>query len=245
MPAELYFRQWLRGVLEELSPDTIELSLREVPGRVWARDELTAYCPRCGASGVVEAMTPRGCAFCVGERLVWDRLYRLGLYEEPLAGWVRASKFAGDWRRALWFGGQLGEAIGSPTGGAPVAVVPVPMHWARRWRRGYNQARLIADGLVRARGWPMVDVLHRPRRRPPQTAVLPEHRGINVADSFAIEPIDLSGWEVVLVDDVKTSGATLSACGRLLREAGAKSIVAAVAAVADPRGRGFGVKGRG
>jgi predicted amidophosphoribosyltransferase len=51
--------------------------------------------------------------------------------------------------------------------------------------------------------------------------------------------VDLSGYEIILIDDVKTSGATLSACTRLLKQAGARGIHAAVVAVADPKGQGF------
>ena len=58
-------------------------------------------------------------------------------------------------------------------------------------------------------------------------------------NSFAIEAVDLTGHEVLLIDDVKTTGATLSACTRLLKQAGALSVHVAVIAVADPKGAGY------
>ncbi|MEX0654035.1 MAG: ComF family protein [Phycisphaeraceae bacterium] len=238
MVGYFHLRRLLSGVIDELLPDAIETSLCTEPGNAWRRDGVEAYCPRCGASTGPGAVTGKGCAACLDQRLAWDRLYRLGPYEPPMDGWIRQAKFHGHWRWTPWLGRQLAEVVGEPMVAGQVAVCPVPMHWGRRWWRGYNQARLMADALAAARGWPVADVLHRPRGRPPQTAVPPHRRAGNVAGSFAVEPVDLSGWEIVLVDDVKTTGATLTACARLLREAGARSVVVAVAAVA---GGGEGV----
>jgi len=90
-----------------------------------------------------------------------------------------------------------------------------------------------------ARGWPTAPLLRRTRHTHPQTAVAPSQRASNAAGSIAAEPIDLAGWHVVLVDDVKTTGATLAACARALRSQGAEGVYAAVAAVADPQGQDF------
>jgi len=126
--------------------------------------------------------------------------------------------------------------VTSPPDSKPVVVCPVPMHWARRIGRGYNQAHLIGSALARDRRWPIARLLKRTRYTPPQTAVGPSRRVANVRQSFAIKRVDLTGWHVWLVDDVKTSGATLNACARLLRRAGAQQVNAAVVAVAHPRG---------
>lgn len=223
------------GALESLAPVTAGI---EQIGD-WSPDEPDAYCPRCGASAGPGAVLADGCPFCRGKRIAWQRIVRLGLYHEPLDDMVRAMKFEGRWSWALVLGRLLGERVGEPFDARHVMVVPVPMHWRRRWRRGYNQAVLMARELARARGWVLIPALHRTRPTAPQTTVPPSKRADNVRNSFGITPINLTDWEVVLVDDVKTSGATLSACVRLLRSAGARSVTAAVAAVADPHAQDF------
>ncbi|MCC7203647.1 MAG: ComF family protein, partial [Phycisphaeraceae bacterium] len=119
-----------------------------------------------------------------------------------------------------------------PDNAPRIAVCPVPMHWMRRWKRGYNQSFLIAEALARQTGYPLVELLRRTRRTPPQTAVTHSMRRANVRGSFAIRPVDAAGWTIWLVDDVKTTGATARACATLLRQAGAEHVNLAVVAVA-------------
>jgi ComF family protein len=205
----------------------------------WSHDPPSAYCFRCGATAAVEAVGTDGCPFCVGRRLAWDRVVRLGEYADPLDQWIVEMKFRRGWWYAPWMGIQLAQALGRAIDG-PCVVCPVPMPWPRRWRRGYNQAFLMAEALAQARGWPMTRLLRRTRYTAPQTAVAPSRRTDNIRGSFALRsPVDLAGWTLCLVDDVKTTGATASACARLLRDAGAERVILAVAAVADPRGGRF------
>jgi ComF family protein len=205
----------------------------------WRPDDAGDYCPRCGASIDVTAQTPRGCPFCVSRRLPWQRIIRLGAYAEPVQDWVLGAKFGGQWRWSLTLGEMLGRGVARSAVETQVAVCPVPMHWARRWRRGFNQAQLIARGFASVHGWPVAEVLRRVRYTRPQTAVASSRRRDNVRGSFGIAAVDLSGWTVWLVDDVKTTGATLGACAGLLRDAGARCVNAAVVAVADPHGGDF------
>jgi predicted amidophosphoribosyltransferase len=179
---------------------------------------------------------------CAGQKLAWDRVTRLGAYDAPLDAWIKAMKFGRQWDWAAWLGARLSEAMGSPREVERTLVCAVPMPGRRRWRRGYNQAALMADAVAKARGVTRLGVLRRTRYTPPQTRVVPSQRSANIARSFAARPIDLRGWEVWLIDDVKTSGSTLSACSRRLKRAGAVSVHVGVAAVADPKGRGLGVK---
>lgn len=205
----------------------------------WQPDEADDYCHRCGASAGPGSVLADGCAFCRGQALAWDRLTRLSLYDEPMDGWLKQMKFAGQWSWATRLGRLLGERVGEPIDPDKVVVTAVPMHWRRRWRRGFNQAELMGKALAKSRGWCYVPMIQRPTWTPPQPSVVPSQREQNVRQSFALRQVDLTGWQVVLVDDIKTSGATLGTCCKLMKEAGARSISVAVAAVADPKGMGF------
>lgn len=153
-------------------------------------------------------------------------------------------KYRRQWPIAPWLGGLLAERIGEPPANArrpeegPI-VVHAPMHWTRRWWRGFDQAELLAKSVARNRGWRPLPLLRRVRRTAPQTAIPPSQRTTNVTRAFAIDELDLEGRDVILVDDVKTTGATLSQCARLLRSHGARTVHATVAAVGDPRGQDF------
>ena len=116
-------------------------------------------------------------------------------------------------------------------------VCPVPMHLIRQLQRGYNQAHLIAQSFAAASGYPLAPLLRRRRYTRPQTLTPASIRIANVRHSIALAPVDLHGWDIWLIDDVRTTGATLRACAHLLRRAGAQRIHVAVVAVAKPHGR--------
>lgn len=199
-------------------------------------DAPSAYCHRCGLSAGPGSVTVEGCSFCAKQRLPWDRIIRLGPYDVPLREWLLALKFHADWGWAPYLGQCLAQRIKPPQAPAlnasRVAVCPVPMHWMRRWKRGYNQSHLIADALAREAGYPLVELLKRTRRTPPQTAVTHSLRQANIRGSFALRPVDAAGWTLWLVDDVKTTGATAKACASLLKQAGAAQVNLAVVAIA-------------
>ncbi len=227
--------RWMGQLVDELVP----------PGNMpegaahWTPDTTEDYCPRCGASAGPGSVTPRGCPFCLTLSFPWQRLTRLGFYGEPLDDWIRDLKFHRRWRFGQWMGEQLAEAIDTPADPKKLVVCPVPMHRLRRWHRGYNQADLIARAAAKSLGLTCAPILKRVKHTPPQTAIAPSRRHDNVRHSFDIEKVDLAGHDVILIDDVKTTGATLSTCTRLLTGAGARSVHAAVVAVADPKGQGF------
>lgn len=228
----------MRGTLDELFPRIIDAAIAEEQ-TPWSPDGSGVYCVRCGASAGPGSATLTGCAFCHDESPAWQRLTRLGPYASPLDDRIRAMKFHRQWQWAPWFGRHLAASVGEPIDARRVVVCPVPMHWLRRWRRGFNQSALMAQAVAEVRGWPVADVLRRTRHTPPQTAVAPSQRPANIRGSFTADPVDLTGYEVILIDDVKTTGATLGACAKLLHSLGAASVHCAVAAVADPQGQHF------
>ena len=104
--------------------------------------------------------------------------------------------------------------------------MPVPLHHKRQRERGYNQSRLLARELGRFTNLPVVDdCLTRRRATPPQTRTSTvDERRSNVADAFACGDQRLREKQVLLIDDVATSGATLNACAAALKAAGATSV---------------------
>ncbi|MCC7147079.1 MAG: ComF family protein [Phycisphaeraceae bacterium] len=220
------------------------LSARHQAGRRatlsgWQADAPSAYCHRCGISAGPGSVKVEGCSYCVGRKSPWDRVVRLGSYDAPLDQWIVRMKFAQDWSWGPWLGAKLAESVGRIGQGEKAAICPVPMHWLRRWRRGYNQAELIAREISRVNKWPLAAVLRRPRLTRPQTTVSLSERLRNIQGSFDVGHVDLRGWSVWLVDDIKTTGATATACARLLRKAGAEKVYLAVAAVANPHHADF------
>lgn len=211
----------------------------------WVADQVGDYCPRCGESVTPAGFDEKGCPQCRRLRLNWSRLVRLGAYQSPLEDWIHAMKFAGRWAWSDALGHQLALAVQADgdwcerylagSDGPAAVVCPVPMHRRRRWSRGYNQAQRMAAAFARHHGLSCVELLKRHRSTLPQTAIHPNRREENVRHAFSMvsHRLSLDGVRVVLVDDVKTSGGTLRACVRVLREAGADEVTCVVAAVAD------------
>ena len=148
--------------------------------------------------------------------------YRHG---SPYCEIVRQFKYGRRLSLGLWAARLLGEKLASAGLYSDVeAVVPVPLHWFKRWRRGFNQAEIIASGVAeRLGGLSVVPHLMRRRRyTSTQTRKSVSSRRENVAGAFAIssrevERLRAAGVKhLLLVDDVLTTGSTLSECVRLL-----------------------------
>jgi ComF family protein len=111
------------------------------------------------------------------------------------------------------------------------AIIPVPLHSARERDRGFNQATLLAELLARHSGLRLHDALERTRYTTTQTAYDRAERMQNLRDAFRLRKKgDVRGLRVLLIDDVLTTGSTLSECARVLKKAGAISVYAATAA---------------
>ncbi len=111
-------------------------------------------------------------------------------------------------------------------------VVPVPQHWRRRFQRGFNQSALIAKSLKLDNTRFNTDVV-KIRHTKDQVGLTFAARKKNLRDAFAVRKgHDFNGKNICLVDDVKTTGATLDECAKVLKDAGARKVFAFVLAVA-------------
>jgi ComF family protein len=164
-----------------------------------------------------------------GESAV-DRARAVGEYEGALREVIHALKYA----RRQSLARPLAERIRQRAAELIENVewvVPVPLHWRREYLRGFNQAREIARHL----GPPVVDALVRHRATRAQVELAADRRRANVEGAFRIRrgwfrPLNVTGRRIALVDDVSTTGATLEACARVLKERGASEVYALTAA---------------
>jgi ComF family protein len=174
----------------------------------------------------------RCCARCLAHPPIVDRARAIGPHTGSLRGIVHALKYDG--RRSIARGlASLMTTAAPALVAAADAVVPVPLHGHRRRSRGFNQAH----DLARHIGPPVAGALRRIRHTPTQTALPPAERRTNVAGAFAAtrQALRLRGATVLLIDDVRTTGATLEACGGVLKQAGVARVWALTAArVATP-----------
>lgn len=189
-------------------------------------------CPLCAARGGGAGGACGDCLASVGRDAASDDpgglpVAWLGPYEGDTLRTVRAIKFGGRLTLARVVGRRLGWIIGDLRW--PVArVVPVPLHRARRWRRGYDQAERIARGVAEALDVPLTRSLKRVRGTSRQARSGRSSRDANVAGAFRCER--LPPVPILLVDDVWTTGATARACRDALRAAGARDVRVAVVA---------------
>lgn len=129
-------------------------------------------------------------------------------------------KYQGNIPAGRYFGRMLGRQLLTAEWISDVdIVIPVPLHWKRRWSRGYNQAEIIARGVAAELAVPIrTDILRRVRRTHTQTRLDVSQKSVNVAGAFKVEVIVPDLKHILLVDDVFTTGSTLHACFQALRE---------------------------
>ena len=177
-------------------------------------------CRRCGVE--VEA-AGRDCG-CRRRLRNLVRLRSAAAYEGPLEKALHRFKYEGRRPLAAPLALLLAERL-AVEGLAAAAVAWVPLHPARRRRRGYNQAELLARELARLCSLPPLPGLERTRDTPPQVGLDRLRRLANVEGAFRWKGEDLRRTPLLVVDDVATTGATLEGCAAALRAAGAGPVI--------------------
>lgn len=165
--------------------------------------------------------------YLAGERY-FDGLAACWGFSPDLELCVHRVKYSGMEKLGRHLGALAGKILREAEipGARPDAVVPVPLHPVRRRERGYNQSERIAAGFAGVFGFTVrTDLLARRRATRTQTGLTGEARQKNVSGAFRVpRPDSVSGLSLLVVDDVVTTGATLNACARALKAAGAGSV---------------------
>ncbi len=185
------------------------------------------WCERLGTPLTYDLGPGALSPMAIAEPPEFDRARAAASYTGPARDVVHQFKFANRPALARVLAPMMGRS-GAELLQDGVVLVPVPLHWMRLWQRTYNQAALLAQEIGRARG---LDVdclaLQRVRRTTGQVGLKRDERRKNVRRAFVVAEerrFAVQGRHVVLVDDVLTTGATVEACTRALRRAGAAQV---------------------
>ena len=156
-------------------------------------------------------------------------------YQKPVSGIIQHLKYSGVTCMAEWMAERMYETLLREDWLEDVhAIVPVPMPPKRQREREYNQAELLAEALAKATNLPMLKLLERTGETPRQVRLSGRERRENVKNAFRAVT-DAKGLTILLVDDVRTTGATIDACAQALLKAGAGEVLALTfAAVSRP-----------
>lgn len=163
------------------------------------------------------------CGHCLERKPAFSRSCIAFSYEHPLDFLIHQFKY----RHQLTSGKLLGQLLVETCRQAerPDFLVPAPIHWRKRWQRGFNQTELLARQLGRALDLPVVDALRQTRYHPAQKNLGRRERQKNLRQSLALSnPTAINGAHIALVDDVVTTTATARALSELLLKGGAQRV---------------------
>jgi ComF family protein len=194
------------------------------------------FCSVCGTPFLNRAPLDElgRCGLCRHGATRFDAAFAFGEYDGVLRRLIALYKYDGVRPLAGPLSRLLARAV--PRSQRFDVVVPMPLHWTRQWKRGFNQAGLLAQKVAGQLGVPAARALRRVKATAPQAGLTMAQRRDNVAGAFALRGrTAVSGKHVLLVDDVLTTGATLNACAGVLKRGGARRVTVLTVARADRR----------
>lgn len=196
--------------------------------------------PRCVGCGRVDTVW---CEHCIADladvplkmrtaRLKGVDMATTGIHRGKLQQAVQALKYDDVIELAEPLGARLSAALNT-LAWSPDIVIPIPLHRERLQERGYNQSYLLAEQVAAARGIPCLpDAARRERYTRPQVGLSRDERLLNVSNAFIADAAQCRNQKVLIVDDVLTTGATLSACASAVLAAGAAQVCGLTVTVA-------------
>ncbi len=200
----------------------------------WKRlNDHTPRCPKCAATVAEHNVLIDRCPLCRDLDLKFDSVVSVGDYKCLIQELVIRMKNQLDEQLAVQLGNLLGYHIhNSDIAGELNLIVPIPTHWWRRAKRGFHGAEILARSVASACEIPYsANVLRCVRNTKKQGTLTTAGRFRNVQNAFGLRSShSLSGLNIMLIDDVMTSGATLSEAARILLKAGASKVYTGVIA---------------
>jgi ComF family protein len=178
------------------------------------------------------------CGLCRSGLRGFDAAYSFGAYEGVLRKLIHLFKYGKVRTLERPLTALLAQAL--PRDEVFDAVAPVPLYWWRRLQRGFNQSELLARGLSRRTGIPVVLALRRLRPTPAQAGLSNTARRQNMTRAFRAQGVQ--GKRILLIDDVMTTGSTAAACASALKQAGARRVALLTVARVDRRMEGWRLK---
>ncbi len=193
------------------------------------KKEETSLCHSCRRNAPVFILPKKHISFVAGWNALW-------YYKDDVRESLLRYKFHKHRSYASHYGQLLAMKYRSDPIGACDVLTYVPTGSRRKWFRGYDQVALLAKAMAPDMDIPMQKLLRKVRHTPPQSLLTSyAHRKANVLGAYAvIDPAQVAGKRILLLDDIITTGATASECAKTLLTAGAKEVYClAVAAKAD------------
>lgn len=241
----------VRGLINAILPpqclacDALVATSGSLCSECWA-DAKFITAPHCSICGVPYSFDPGSdavCGACIRARPQYDRARAVLRYDDLGRRLVVAFKYGDRTHSAPTFGRWLARAGAGLIADADL-VAPVPLHRLRLMRRRFNQSAMMAQAICRSATDQdlqfVPDLLLRHRHTPSQAGLNAAQRRRNVRNAFAVNSrrtSQIEGRRILLVDDVFTTGATVSECSRVLTGAGASAVdILTLARVDAPRG---------
>lgn len=183
-------------------------------------------CPICGFPQL-NTISGKYCKHCPPRPLYFDICRGAVLYNEVAAEIIKALKYSRITSIANWMGNLMFLRLETLLSFDVDLVTVVPLHYQRELNRGFNQSELVARRLCQLKGWKFApETLCRVRATRKQSELSEEDRARNVRDAFEVpNPDIINGKNVMLIDDVFTTGSSSNECARMLRSAGAHRII--------------------
>ena len=214
-------RAYLNALLELVYPSRCPSCLKLTEGGFCARCARllptvgNTFCRRCAkpTTAIVD-----DCRDCRGRDLYFDSARAAWIYEGAARDVIHAYKYANQKSLAPALAGYLAPLVDKI---GLITWVPLTRH--KTWNRGCNQAKLLATNLARETGLPAVPLLRRVRATKDQNQLDISARKTNVKDAFGLQG-EATGADIILVDDVYTTGSTVAECAKTLKAGGAATV---------------------